>query len=94
MTTAYRGIIQIGEAHPDFVSVTMQTGSRTTVDGEPMVRTVSGFIWPADGWSDTEADAYAEAARVIDARGRALCARASVLAAKAWALRKTDLVEG
>jgi hypothetical protein len=91
MTTAYRAIIQIGEAHPDFVSVTMQTGTRTTVDGEPMVRTVNGFIWPADDWSDTEADAYAEAARVIDARGSALCARASVLAAKAEALLKAEV---
>lgn len=85
--TVYQAIVQIGAAHPGYVSVTLRSAKQTEVRGLPMAETVCGYIEPIDNWHDTPSDAYAAAAEQIAGVARDLFDRADELRGKAAVMR-------
>ena len=88
--TVYQAIVQIGAAHPNHCSVTLREGTQVMVDGEPMVRTASGYIEPTEYWEDTIPAAYKTAAMQIEGAARELLARADSVRAKAVDLQSQE----
>lgn len=86
----YQAIVQIGAAHPNHCSVTLREGKQVIVDGEPMVRTASGYIEPTEYWEDTIPDAYLTAAVQIEGAARELLSRAEQVRAKAADLQTQE----
>lgn len=86
----FQAVIQIGQAHPDNVSVTILQGDAVSVDGERMVRVSSGFLHPDAEWCETEADAYDRASVKLLAIASAIGDRAWQLMGKAASLRSPE----
>ena len=88
----FQAVIQIGQAHPDNVSVTLLQGDAVSVDGERMVRASTGFLHPEVEWCESEAEAYDRASRKLLAVASAIGDRAWELIGKAAALRAEEPV--
>lgn len=79
----YHVVLQIGEAHPEHCSATLLEGRAVMVEGELMVRCSAGFLRPAADWRESQAEAYRDAARRLEAIREGLGRRAAELVAKA-----------
>jgi hypothetical protein len=68
MKTVYRAILQVGSAHPKFVSITIQSGTLQTIAGQWWVEMPGGYMTKHDDrWCDSEAEAWNMAAIGIEA---------------------------
>ncbi len=89
MKKVYRAILQVGPAHPQYASVTIQSGTLQAIAGQWWVEMPGGYMTHHGAeWSDSEAEAWDHAARSIDAiscglRDRAEDCRDMANAAKA-----------
>jgi hypothetical protein len=89
MKTVYRATLQVGSAHPKYVSITIQSGTLRAIAGQWLVEMPGGYMSKHGAeWFDSEAEAWDQAARSIDAiawglRDRAEDCRDMANAAKA-----------
>jgi hypothetical protein len=89
MKTVYRATLQVGSAHPKYVSITIQSGTLRAIAGQWWVEMPGGYMSKHGAeWFDSEAEAWDQAARSIDAiawglRDRAEDCRDMANAAKA-----------
>jgi hypothetical protein len=68
MKTVYRAILQVGSAHPKYVSITIQSGTLRAIAGQWWVEMPDGYMSKHDAeWRDSEVEAWDHAARSIDA---------------------------
>jgi hypothetical protein len=68
MKTVYRAILQVGPAHPKYVSITIQAGTLRAIAGQWWVEMPGGYMTQHGAeWSDSEPEAWDHAARSIDA---------------------------
>jgi hypothetical protein len=67
MKTVYRAILQVGSAHPKYVSISIQSGTLRAIAGQWWVEMPGGYMTHHGlEWSDSEAEAWAWAAFTID----------------------------
>jgi len=68
MKTVYRAILQVGSAHPKYVSITIQNGTLRAIAGQWWVEMPGGYMTKHDDrWCDSEAEAWNMAAISIEA---------------------------
>jgi hypothetical protein len=68
MKTVYRAILQVGEAHPKYVSISIQSGTLQTIAGQWWVEMHGGYMSKIDDrWCNSESEAWNMAAISIDA---------------------------
>ncbi len=67
MKTVYRAILQVGSAHPKYVSVTIQSGILRAIAGQWWVEMPGGYMTKHDSqWCDSESSAWSMASISID----------------------------
>ena len=77
MKTVYRAILQVGAAHPQHASVTIQSGTLRAIAGQWWVEIPAGYMTPnGPEWCDSEPEAWHTAASKITAIVRDLQKRA------------------
>jgi len=68
MKKVYRAILQVGPAHPQYASVTIQSGTLQAIAGQWWVEMPGGYMLQrGPEWFDNESDAWDDAARSIEA---------------------------
>ena len=78
MKTVYRAILQVGSAHPMYVSITIQSGKMRAIAGMWWVEMPGGYMTQHDEkWCDSEAEAWSMAAISIEAIANGLGDRAN-----------------
>jgi hypothetical protein len=59
MKTVYRAILQVGSAHPKYVSITIQSGTLQAIAGQWWVEMPGGYMTKHDDrWCDSESEAW------------------------------------
>jgi hypothetical protein len=67
MKTVYRAILQVGSAHPKYVSITIQSGTLRAIAGQWWVEMPGGYMTHHGAeWSDSESSAWSMASISID----------------------------
>lgn len=66
MKTVYRAILQVGPSHPQYASVTIQSGTLRAIAGQWWVEMPGGYMLQHGAeWSDSQPDAWHKAATQI-----------------------------
>jgi hypothetical protein len=77
MKTVYRAILQVGAAHPQYASVTIQSGTLRAIAGQWWVEMPGGYMLQHGAeWSDSESEAWDLAGGKISDIARDLLSRA------------------